>query len=151
MTRYGIYENKMNPYRLSLSIILGDDEKARVARYIEENDRLADEAASDNNSAIRRMKDRIRRLEMVVLGGKRYSPLSSGLPKKKSYWSKLALFRGQTYTNESYWKMFVRPFGLILLPPVLWATLVMSTIIGFSVAISSACKSILKDYEKKLI
>jgi hypothetical protein len=33
-----IYENKKNPYRLSLSIILDDDEKARVARYCEEND-----------------------------------------------------------------------------------------------------------------
>jgi hypothetical protein len=83
---------------------------------------------------------------MAVLRDKRYSPLSSGQPKKKSYWNKLALFSGQTYTNESYWKMFVRPFGLILLPPVLWATLVMSTIIGFSVAVSSACKSTLNDY-----
>jgi len=130
-----IYENKKNPYRLSLSIILDDDEKAWVARYYEENDRLADEATSDNNSAIRRMEDRIRRLEMAVLGCKQYSPLSSGQPKKKSHWSKLALFSGQTYTNESYWKTFVRPFGLILLALVLWATLVTSTIIGFSVAI----------------
>jgi hypothetical protein len=145
-----IYENKKNPYRLSLSIILDDDEKVRAARYCAENDRLADEAASDNNSAIRRMEDRIRRLEMAVLGDKRYSPLSSGQSKKKSYWSKLALFSRQTYTKESYWKMFVRPFGLILLPPVLWATLVMSTIIGFSVAISSACKSTLNGYQKFL-
>jgi hypothetical protein len=44
--------------------------------------------------------------------------------------------------------MFVRPFDLILLPPVLWATLIMSTIIGFSVAILSACKSSLNDYQK---
>jgi MFS family permease len=144
-----IYENKKNPYRLSLSIILDDDEKPRVARYYEENDRLADEAVLGNNSAIRRMEDRIRRLEMAVLGDKRYSPLSSG-ELKKSYWSKLTLFSGQTYTNESYWKMFVRPFGLILLPPVLWATLVMSTIIGFSVAISSACKSTLNAIRKAL-
>jgi hypothetical protein len=38
------------------------------------------------------------------------------------------------------WKMFVRPFGLILLPPVLWATLVMSVLVGFAVALSSACE-----------
>jgi hypothetical protein len=63
-----IYENKKNPYRLSLSIILDDEEKARVARYFEENDRLADEAASDNNSAVHRMEDRIRRLEIEILG-----------------------------------------------------------------------------------
>jgi hypothetical protein len=93
-----IYENKKNPYRLSLSITLDDEEKARVARYFEENDRLADEAASGNNSPVYRMEDRIRRLEMAVLGDKRYSPLSSGELKNKSYWSKL----GQTCANEPY-------------------------------------------------
>ena len=39
-----ILENKKNPYRLSLSIILNDAEKAREAKYYEENDRLEEEA-----------------------------------------------------------------------------------------------------------
>ncbi|KAH9213551.1 MFS transporter [Leptodontidium sp. 2 PMI_412] len=54
-----------------------------------------------------------------------------------SYWSTLALFTGEIYTTQSIWTMFIRPFGMILLPPVLWATLVMATLVGFSVALSS--------------
>ncbi|KAE9368440.1 MFS general substrate transporter, partial [Stipitochalara longipes BDJ] len=69
----------------------------------------------------------------------RYSPLLPGIsPKKKSYWSTLSIFTGATYTQDSLWKMFIRPFGLIILPPVLWATLVMSALVGFTVALSSA-------------
>jgi MFS family permease len=146
-----ILENKANPYRLSISIILDDAEKARVAKFYEENDRLADLAASEQsleNSVISRMEERIRRLEAVVLGNKGYSPLSNGQsqPKKKSYWSSLSLFSGETYTNDSLWKMFIRPFGLVILPPVMWAMLVMSATIGFSVAISSACKPLLPPF-----
>ncbi|KAJ3518801.1 hypothetical protein NM208_g14376 [Fusarium decemcellulare] len=40
-------------------------------------------------------------------------------------------------TNESLLKLFLRPFGLILLPPVLWAALVQAVTIGFLVALSS--------------
>lgn len=130
-----------NPPRLSLSIILDDEEKALVARHYQENDALAEEGIANESSVIQRMEERIRRLEAVVLGNRQYSPLSTGFqPKNKSYWSTLSLFSGEIYTEDSVLKMFVRPFGLIILPPVLWATLVMATLIGFSVAISSACK-----------
>lgn len=50
--------------------------------------------------------------------------------------SSFALFSG-SYTDESLWKMAYRPIVLLLLPTVLWATLVMSVTIGFLVAISS--------------
>jgi hypothetical protein len=33
--------------------------------------------------------------------------------------------------------MFIRPIGLILIPPVLWASLVMAVTIGFLVAVTS--------------
>jgi MFS family permease len=132
-----ILENKANPYRLSISIILDDAEKARVAKYYEEEDRLAD--VSSESSVIQQMEERIRRLEALVLGKQQYSPLSTGLQAKPSYWSTIRLFSGETYTDESLWKMFIRPFGLVILPPVLWATLVMSAVIGFGVALSSAC------------
>jgi MFS family permease len=139
-----ILDNKKNPYRLSLSIILEDEEKARIARYYQENDgqeSLSKYTVSNGLSAIQRMEERIRRLEAVVLGKSQYSPLSTGLPpKKKSYWRTISLFTGEIYTQDSLWKMFARPFGLILLPPVLWATLVMSALIGFAVALSSACE-----------
>lgn len=56
--------------------------------------------------------------------------------RKRSYWQDLRIFTG-TYTQESFWKLFIRPVILLCLPPVLWATLVMSVTIGFLVAISS--------------
>ncbi|KAH8651564.1 putative MFS transporter [Tricladium varicosporioides] len=139
-----IYENKKNPFRLSLSIILDDNEKAQVARYYAESDEQF-EGTKDESSVIQRMEDRIRRLEAVVLGGQKYTPLPGTTPQKKSWASQLALFSKETFTEETLWKMFIRPFGMILLPPVFWAMLVMSVIIGFSVAISS---SFANDLEK---
>jgi MFS family permease len=46
------------------------------------------------------------------------------IPALKSWPQRLALWSG-IYTKESFWKIFIRPFGLILLPAVLWATLVL--------------------------
>lgn len=40
-------------------------------------------------------------------------------------------------TAEPYWKLLTRPLALIILPSVLWASLVMSVLIGFLVAVSS--------------
>jgi MFS family permease len=138
-----IFENKKNPYRLSLTIILDDNEKARGAKYYTESEasqELPDEIAE--LVTIQRMEERIRRLEAAVLENRQYSafPSNQSKPEKKSYWKTLALFTGERYTKESLWKMFVRPFGLAVLPPVIWATLVMSVIIGFNVALSSSCK-----------
>lgn len=48
----------------------------------------------------------------------------------------LKLYHG-THTHESIWQMAIRPVGLLVLPPVLWATLVMSVTIGFIVAVTS--------------
>ena len=42
-----------------------------------------------------------------------------------------------TFTEESLWAMALRPVLLLALPPVLWATLVMSVTIGFITAITS--------------
>ncbi|RSL52883.1 hypothetical protein CEP53_007951 [Fusarium sp. AF-6] len=43
----------------------------------------------------------------------------------------------RSLTNESWLRMFLRPFGLIILPPVLWAALIQAVTIGFLVAVSS--------------
>jgi MFS family permease len=59
------------------------------------------------------------------------------VPPKKSYWQNVKPWDGRKYTNEPLWRMMVRPLGLIILPPVFWATIVMSVTIGFLVAISS--------------
>lgn len=57
--------------------------------------------------------------------------------EKRSYVQSLQVYNGQTLTEESLLKMAVRPFLLILLPPVLWAALVEAVTIGFLVAVTS--------------
>ncbi|KAJ5995789.1 hypothetical protein N7481_002766 [Penicillium waksmanii] len=59
-------------------------------------------------------------------------------PAQNRGWLKqgLKLYHG-TYTDEPIWKMAIRLIGLLILPPVLWATLVMSVTIGFIVAVTS--------------
>lgn len=64
-------------------------------------------------------------------------PTGSGtLMKRKSYLENLRLFNG-TFTSEPLYKIFLRPLGLICLPPVLWSALVESVTIGFLVALTS--------------
>ncbi|KAF5019229.1 hypothetical protein F66182_8770 [Fusarium sp. NRRL 66182] len=62
--------------------------------------------------------------------------LYSSLPPKRTYLQSLSMYSG-VHTEESFWKLLLRPVVLLTLPPVLWATLVMSVTIGFIVAISS--------------
>ena len=57
-------------------------------------------------------------------------------PRRESYIRSLRLFTG-VYTQETLFKLFTRTVALILLPPALWASLVMAVTIGFLVAISS--------------
>jgi MFS family permease len=59
------------------------------------------------------------------------------IPDKHSYLKSIRPWDGRRYTHEPLWKMMIRPVGLIVLPPVFWATIVMSVTIGFLVAISS--------------
>lgn len=64
------------------------------------------------------------------------SPSEAEMPAKRTYLQSLRLFSG-TYTEEPFWQLFIRPIVLLTLPPVFWATLVMSGTIGFLVAITS--------------
>lgn len=57
-------------------------------------------------------------------------------PRRKTFVQQLKVFNG-TLTHESFWHIFYRPIILLAVPPILWATLVMSVTIGFPVAISS--------------
>lgn len=61
---------------------------------------------------------------------------TANIPEKRSYASSLRIYSG-TYTQESLLKLFIRPTAFLILPQVLWATLVMSGTIGFLVAITS--------------
>lgn len=64
------------------------------------------------------------------------TPDSRTFAKRKSYIESLRLYNG-VFTTEPLYKIFLRPFGLICLPPVLWSALVESVTIGFLVAVSS--------------
>lgn len=64
------------------------------------------------------------------------NPADSAVLKRHSYLIKLRFFSG-THTQESLMKLFLRPIVLLILPPVIWATLVMAGTIGFLVAITS--------------
>jgi hypothetical protein len=55
------------------------------------------------------------------------------IPKKKTYVQRLRIFSG-VHTHESWFRLVMRPLALIVLPPVLWGTLVMSVTIGKSIS-----------------
>jgi hypothetical protein len=65
-------------------------------------------------------------------------------PRKRTFVQNLAFFHGK-FIEESYWKVFYRPVVLLVLPSILWATLVMSVTIDFLVAISSNFASAFAD------
>ncbi|KAK1250448.1 hypothetical protein MKX08_010451 [Trichoderma sp. CBMAI-0020] len=56
--------------------------------------------------------------------------------KKMCYIESLLVFK-VVGTSENMFKMMIRPFGLIILPPVLWAALSLAVTIGFLVAVTS--------------
>ncbi|KAE9579048.1 putative MFS-type transporter [Colletotrichum fructicola] len=66
----------------------------------------------------------------------RYAENALPRSRKNSYLSSLKIFH-KTLTRESLLKLSLRPLGLIILPPVLWAALVQAVTVGFLVAVSS--------------
>jgi MFS family permease len=58
------------------------------------------------------------------------------IPPPHTFLQSMSLYTG-IHTKESVFRMFFRPIGLIIIPPVLWASLVMSATIGFLVAVTS--------------
>lgn len=95
-------------------------------------DTIAEPAASFKPHANDEMTDEMKAQQDV----KMVENLEKPAPPKRSYVQNLRIFT-QRYTKESLFKLFIRPVVLLCLPPVLWATLVMSVTIGFLVAISS--------------
>lgn len=76
------------------------------------------------------------KLQEKYAGDVEHASNSDTRPKRKSYLQTLKIFSG-TYTSESFFKILMRPLGLICLPPVLWSALVESVTIGFVVAVTS--------------
>lgn len=63
------------------------------------------------------------------------------VPPKKTFLQSLALFDGRK-TDDSYWRLLLRPFALALHPAFLWACLVQGTVIGWTVFIGAILASI---------
>jgi hypothetical protein len=52
--------------------------------------------------------------------------------RSRSYWQQLSPFNGRK-TDESYWKLLLRPLPLFGHPGILWACLIQGTLIGWTV------------------
>jgi MFS family permease len=55
---------------------------------------------------------------------------------KKTYVEQLRIFNG-SYVDEPLLKIFIRPFGVLLLPPVFWSTMVTAGSVGFLIAVNT--------------
>ncbi|RSL39575.1 hypothetical protein CEP53_013959 [Fusarium sp. AF-6] len=60
--------------------------------------------------------------------------------RRKSYWESMSILNG-ILTQEPLWKIFLRPVAMLLLPSVLWATLVLGTCVGYIVVMSTVVPS----------
>jgi len=56
----------------------------------------------------------------------------TNLPQRTSWVQSLRLFNGRK-TDESYWRLLLRPFPLFAHPAVFWAVLIQGTMIGWTV------------------
>lgn len=63
------------------------------------------------------------------------------IPPKKTFLQSLAPFDGRK-TDDSYWRLLIRPFALFVHPAFLWACLVQGTVIGWTVFIGAILASI---------
>jgi hypothetical protein len=61
---------------------------------------------------------------------------ATSYPPRKTWSQSLAVFSG-IHTRESLFHMFIRPIGLIMIVPILWATLVFAVTVAFLVAVST--------------
>jgi MFS family permease len=59
---------------------------------------------------------------------------TNGTEGKKTFKETLSLFSGRK-SNESFWKLFLRPLPLFAHPAILWACLIQGTMIGWTVFI----------------
>lgn len=73
----------------------------------------------------------------MAISGHNENGITHSVPEKISYIGSLRLFNKTNFTSESLIRVFLRPIVLIILPSVLWTSLVFAVTIGFLVAISS--------------
>jgi MFS family permease len=83
-------------------------------------------AEADQNGATRDSES--------ILDHTKKSPNGNATPQspKVTFAQSLSPFNGRK-TDESYWRLFLRPFPLFLHPAVFWAVLIQGTLIGWTV------------------
>ncbi|OAL70169.1 MFS transporter [Trichophyton violaceum] len=89
-----------------------------AARETIEKEADADSAAGPSSAAVAANSDTAQR----------------DVPRKVTFVESLALFNGRK-TDESFWKLLLRPFPLFLHPSIAWACLIQGVIIGWTVFI----------------
>jgi MFS family permease len=77
----------------------------------------------------------------IVDATNRAATTDEATPKKVSYVQSLKPFNGRK-TDESFWKLFLRPFPLFAHPAILWCCLTQGTLIGWTVFIGVMLGSI---------
>ncbi|PGH01144.1 hypothetical protein AJ79_08015 [Helicocarpus griseus UAMH5409] len=107
----------------------GDAERTRLPRATsvpEENGKVDSSRKhfGDEEKEIRVSKDGNGDVERVV----QYNS------QKPTFWQTLAPFNGRK-TDESYWKLLLRPLPLFLHPGILWSCLIQGILIGWTVFI----------------
>ena len=68
------------------------------------------------------------------INGHQKSERTGPTPTKSSYWQSLLPFNGRK-TDDSFFKLLIRPLPLFAHPAILWATLIQGTMIGWTVMI----------------
>ncbi|KAK3900271.1 major facilitator superfamily domain-containing protein [Staphylotrichum tortipilum] len=86
--------------------------------------------ASTGETSVAAAKEQARRGDSSEVNGTARRPV----PAKMTYAQSLALFNGRK-TDESFWKLLLRPFPLFLQPAFLWACLIQGLLIGWTVFI----------------
>ncbi|PKS10623.1 hypothetical protein jhhlp_002378 [Lomentospora prolificans] len=66
---------------------------------------------------------------------------AGAIPAPNTFLQNLALFNGRK-TDDSYWKLLLRPFALVLHPAFLWACMAQGTMIGWTVFIGAIIAAI---------
>lgn len=92
---------------------------------------------SDNGHQLQSLNEEIRTSEQVPLdqeaAQKHTVDVNSTIPKK-SFTQSLLPFNGRV-SDDSFWKLLLRPFPLFAHPAILWACLIQGSMIGWTVFI----------------
>ncbi|KAH7922411.1 MFS general substrate transporter [Leucogyrophana mollusca] len=101
-----------------------------VNAHIESSDQSTSSIPGKSTSAVTESSD-VEKISKVSI-----DVLPSDTEKRDSYRKSLLPYAGYRYTEESFWRICLRPFTLLCSPVVAWGTLIYGTTAGWLVALS---------------